>query len=61
MYSLFGLPNDNIGLSLRCKFFSHNRYVLFLPPLTHDSEIKIEMKTKQKRDRNGVGNKIKRT
>ena len=61
MYSLLGLPNDNIGSLLCCNLFSHNGYVLFLSSLTHDSEIKMKMKTKQKRSRNGVGNKIKRT
>ena len=61
MYSLFGLPNDNIGSSLCCTLSSHNRYVLFLSSLTHDSEIKMKMKTKQKRGRNGLRNKIKRT
>ena len=61
MYSLSGLPNDNTGSSLCCNLFSHNRYVLSLSSLTHDSEIKMKMKTKQKQGRNGVGNKIKRT
>ena len=61
MYSLFGLPNDNIGSSLCCNPFPRNRYVLFLSSLTNDSEIKMKMKTKQKGGRNGVGNKIKRT
>ena len=37
-----------------CNLFSHNGYVLFLSPLTHDSEIKMKMKAKQKRGRNGV-------
>ena len=60
MYNLFGLLNDNIGSSLCCNLFSHNRYVLFLFSLTHDSKIKMKMKTKQKRGRNGVGNKIKK-
>ena len=61
MYSLLGLLNDNIGSSLCCNLFSHNRYVLFLSSLTHDSKIKMKMKTKQNRGRNGVGNKIKKT
>ena len=61
MYSFFGLLNDSIGSSLCCNLFSHNRYVLFLSSLTHESKIKMKMKTKQKRGKNGVGNKIKRT
>ena len=55
MYSLLGLPNI-ILVHQCCDLFSHKGYELLLSPLTHDSEKKMKMKTKQKRSRNGVGN-----
>ena len=48
MYSLFGLPNDNIGSSLCCNLFSHNRYELFFSLLTHDSRNKNENENQTK-------------